>query len=232
MTRPWNPKRWLSAEEYRGLSHAEQRALFNARRGKRLGATTIGAVMAAAVIAGLAVGMGWSEQPPASAPDQAILWDETQRPPSAEVAAEDRSWASRGNEAGSGGALRRAQDERSGGAGVRLRFGACQWGGGTNCVVDGDTIYLGGRKIRIAGIDAPETHEYGCPAELERGMRAAERLRAMLNAGPVTLTAIDRDEDRYGRKLRNVAVGGADVGQALIGEGLARAYGGGRRGWC
>ncbi|MES2904693.1 MAG: thermonuclease family protein [Pseudomonadota bacterium] len=112
-------------------------------------------------------------------------------------------------------------------------FSACKWGGGTNCVVDGDTIYLNGDKIRIAGIDAPETHDYGCPSELGLGERAASRLQALLNSGgAVTLTSIDRDEDVYGRKLRNVAVGGADVGDTLIGEGLARAYGGGRRSWC
>jgi len=112
-------------------------------------------------------------------------------------------------------------------------FGACKWGGGTNCVVDGDTIYLNGDKIRIAGIDAPETHDYGCASELDRGERAANRLQALLNSGgQVTLTSIDRDEDVYSRKLRNVAVGGADVGDTLIGEGLARAYGGGRKSWC
>lgn len=112
-------------------------------------------------------------------------------------------------------------------------FGACKWGGGTNCVVDGDTIYLNGDKIRIAGIDAPETHDYGCASELEQGERAADRLQALLNSGgQVTLTSIDRDEDSYGRKLRNVAIGGADVGETLIGEGLVRAYGGGRRSWC
>ncbi len=100
-------------------------------------------------------------------------------------------------------------------------------------MVDGDTIYLNGDKIRIAGIDAPETHDYGCASELDRGERAASRLQALLNSGgQVTLTSIDRDEDQYGRKLRNVAVGGADVGDTLIGEGLARAYGGGRRSWC
>jgi len=43
---------------------------------------------------------------------------------------------------------------------------------------------------------------------------------------------IDRDEDRYGRKLRNVAVDDRDVGETLSAEGLARAYGGGRRSWC
>ena len=48
----------------------------------------------------------------------------------------------------------------------------------------------------------------------------------------MTLSSIDRDEDVYGRKLREVAVDGSDVGDTLISEGLARACGGGRRSWC
>ncbi len=38
----------------------------------------------------------------------------------------------------------------------RARFGLCHSGGGSNCVVDGDTFYLRGAKVRIAGIDAPQ----------------------------------------------------------------------------
>jgi endonuclease YncB( thermonuclease family) len=39
--------------------------------------------------------------------------------------------------------------------------------------------------------------------------------------------------DRYGRTLASVTVNGRDVGEILIGEGLARPYQGGRRGsWC
>ncbi|HEY0165289.1 MAG TPA: thermonuclease family protein [Sphingomicrobium sp.] len=46
------------------------------------------------------------------------------------------------------------------------------------------------------------------------------------------MQAIDRDEDRYGRKLRIVLVDGRSVGEMLVGEGLARSYGNGRRPWC
>ena len=105
-------------------------------------------------------------------------------------------------------------------------------GWGTNCVVDGDTIYLNGAKVRIAGIDAPETHDYRCASELALGERAASELQALLNSGAVTMTIIDRDRDKYGRLLRNVSVNGQDVGEALISAGLAREYGGGRRSWC
>ena len=111
-------------------------------------------------------------------------------------------------------------------------FGTCHYGGGTNCVVDGDTFYHGGTKIRIANIDAPETHPPRCADEARLGEAATVRLRDLLNSGEVSLARIDRDEDVYGRKLRNVAVGGSDVGEALVGEGLARFYAGGRKSWC
>jgi hypothetical protein len=55
---------------------------------------------------------------------------------------------------------------------IRASFGFCHSGGGTNCVVDGDTIWLGGEKIRVADIDAPETHEPRCAAERKLGDQA------------------------------------------------------------
>src|SRR5689334_370780 len=83
-------------------------------------------------------------------------------------------------------------------------FGLCFTGGGIDCVVDGDTFWIDGEKIRIADIDAPETHPPRCPREAELGNAATRRLQALLNAGPVTLAVADRDTDRYGRKLRIV----------------------------
>src|SRR4051812_45177159 len=41
------------------------------------------------------------------------------------------------------------------------------------------------------------------------------------------MTSIDRDCDVFGRLLRNVAVGGQDVGEAMISAGVAREYGSG-----
>jgi endonuclease YncB( thermonuclease family) len=115
---------------------------------------------------------------------------------------------------------------------VRAHFSQCFIGGGYNCVVDGDTIWLQGTKIRIADIDAPETHDPRCASEKALGDRATDRLQQLLNHGLVTIEPIDRDEDRYGRKLRIVSVNGTSVGETLVGEGLARWYAGGRRPWC
>jgi endonuclease YncB( thermonuclease family) len=140
----------------------------------------------------------------------------------------DAEWAARAE----GNARPSTHSGRTAVAGVRAGFGYCKWGGGVNCVVDGDTFYIGGAKVRIAGIDAPETHDYRCRSELELGERAARDLQALLNSGAVTMTPIDRDRDVYGRLLRNVSVDGRDVGEALIADGVARAYAGGRRPWC
>jgi endonuclease YncB( thermonuclease family) len=140
----------------------------------------------------------------------------------------DAEWAARAE----GRVSPSTRSGRTAVAGVRASFSYCKWGGGTNCVVDGDTFYIGGQKVRIADIDAPETHDYRCQSELELGERAARDLQALLNSGAVTMTRIDRDRDVYGRMLRNVRVNGRDVGEALISAGVARAYVGGRRPWC
>lgn len=116
--------------------------------------------------------------------------------------------------------------------GESISFNRCHIGGGYNCVVDGDTIWLRGEKIRIADIDAPETHDPQCQSEKDLGDRATDRLEKLLEVGTITLQSIDRDEDRYGRKLRIVLVNGESVGEALVEEGLARWYEGGRRPWC
>jgi endonuclease YncB( thermonuclease family) len=114
----------------------------------------------------------------------------------------------------------------------KAAFGLCKSGGGPNCVVDGDTIWYRGSKIRIADIDTPETHQPQCAAEAARGAAATRRLHQLVNAGPFTLQSINRDEDRYGRKLRILTRGGESLGAVLVAEGLARYYAGGRRSWC
>lgn len=100
------------------------------------------------------------------------------------------------------------------------------------CVVDGDTFWLDGVKIRIADIDTPEIAEPGCGSEYALGMRATQRLRELLNAGPFQLQSQGRDEDRHGRKLRIITRGGRSLGGQLVGEGLARTWSGRREPWC
>lgn len=91
---------------------------------------------------------------------------------------------------------------------------------------------IGAAHFPAADIDAPETHDFRCPEEKILGDRATARLRELLQVGTLTLGLSGRDYDQYGRKLRIVMVDGTSVGEALVREGLARRYGGGRRPWC
>lgn len=249
MSRPWQPTgKWLRPEAYDALSPAEKRALwhernlarhnarFAPRRAYRKGYYARQRLiwLVAVMLIGAAVGtfglpLGLDSETPTIVP--------TEQPPALDTRTADvdddadRAWERRSRDA----AADDAGSPRSGSApndAVRASFATCKSGGGYNCVVDGDTIYLSGQKIRIAGIDAPETHDYGCASELALGERAAARLHQLVNSGAISLSSIDRDEDKYGRKLRNVAVDGRDVGHVLVSEGLAREYGGGRRSWC
>jgi micrococcal nuclease len=116
---------------------------------------------------------------------------------------------------------------------LAAQFSSCHFGGGTNCVVDGDTFWFKGEKVRIADIDTPETHPSRCADEAAKGNAATRRLKALLNAGPFSLVPIDRNLDRYGRKLRIVQRDGQSLGATLVSEGLARNYSGGYRAtWC
>jgi micrococcal nuclease len=109
------------------------------------------------------------------------------------------------------------------------RFGQCYDSDGPNCVLDGDTIYVRGRKVEIAGIEAPRIQGWGCADERTRGIDAAVRLADRLNSGQVTLGKPFRDPS--GRAVRPVTVNGSDLGEKMIAGGLARRAGD-PQGWC
>jgi len=109
----------------------------------------------------------------------------------------------------------------------------CGSGPRTNCVVDGDTIWLRGAKIRIADIDTPEVSQPQCDFEYELGMQSTRRLRVLLNEGPWSVDLIGhRETDQYGRQLRVLTRNGRSIGDMLVAEGLARTWGGRREPWC
>ncbi|GEC34042.1 membrane protein [Sinorhizobium fredii USDA 205] len=102
-----------------------------------------------------------------------------------------------------------------------------------DCVVDGDTLYVAGEKIRVADIDTPETSEPKCASEKALGERATERFIELVNAGAFEMRAWQgRDEDQYGRKLRVLVRDGRSLGDILVSEGLARTWSGRREPWC
>ena len=95
-------------------------------------------------------------------------------------------------------------------------------------VVDGDTLRLNGERIRIVGIDAPETSQTCTDASGRPwacGRVATQRLQALISGGPVECTAKGRD--RYGRTLASCAAGSVgNLGGAMVREGHAVNYGG------
>ncbi len=135
-------------------------------------------VLLGAVFAGLvgAAALQWSSAGTTETGlSSAIEWNAVQAVPRRAPDAEDVEWESRSAEqdspsTGSGGAqmatrspdLVQAAATVSPSRGIRASFSYCHTGGGINCVVDGDTFWIGGEKVRIAGIDAPETHPPHC----------------------------------------------------------------------
>ncbi|KSV66596.1 hypothetical protein N185_32535 [Sinorhizobium sp. GW3] len=115
---------------------------------------------------------------------------------------------------------------------LSAQFSICSSAPRVNCVVDGDTFWFRGQKIRIADIDTPELSPPRCVREAELGEAAKYRLLVLLNAGEFSLTSGLRDADRNGRKLRTVLRNGSSLGEIMISEGLARSWEGQRRGWC
>jgi endonuclease YncB( thermonuclease family) len=96
---------------------------------------------------------------------------------------------------------------------------------GKPIVVDGDTIEILGQRIRLHGIDAPESDQfckdkkgksYGC------GDAATRRLSKIIGWNSATCKV--KDKDRYGRLVAVCSVKELDLNRQLVKEGLALAY--------
>ena len=91
-------------------------------------------------------------------------------------------------------------------------------------VIDGDTLEVAGQRIRLHGIDAPESKQL-CRKDGERwrcGKDATSALKAFLGGRPVNCEELDRD--RYSRIIAKCAVDGADIGEWMVSQGWAVAY--------
>jgi endonuclease YncB( thermonuclease family) len=118
-------------------------------------------------------------------------------------------------------------------AAAPVSFGFCRGREGDNCVIDGDSFILQGETIRLAPIDAPELGNAKCARERALGERAERRLHQLLNAGLVKLERSElRNQDRFGRLLRDAVVNGRSVSEQLLEEGLAQRWEGQHTDWC
>ena len=101
-------------------------------------------------------------------------------------------------------------------------------------VTDGDTFRLeSGERIRIAGIDAPETQPGNarCRAELARGKTATRAAIALLKGRTVRIERVGRS---YDRTVARVRLDGRDVAALLVAKGAARWWPRGKPkpNWC
>lgn len=79
--------------------------------------------------------------------------------------------------------------------------------------VDGDTIRVGGERIRLRGIDTPEMNEPTGPA-------AKQRLDELLRSGSIRI--VPQGRDVYHRLVADVFVNGQNVADILRSEGLSK----------
>lgn len=96
---------------------------------------------------------------------------------------------------------------------------------GVATVSDGDTIMISGARIRLNGIDAPETDQaclsgtgkvYAC------GIAARDALMQL--TGRKSLTCKGSEIDVYDRRLMTCFVDGVDINAAMVSRGWALAF--------
>lgn len=99
-----------------------------------------------------------------------------------------------------------------------------QWQGIVTYVTDGDTLWIRPssaasnsepRKIRINGIDAPES----CQLYGNQSTAALKKLVALK-----TVSVVSKRFDDYGRDVATVSLNGVDVGSWMVSNGHAWSY--------
>ncbi len=92
-------------------------------------------------------------------------------------------------------------------------------------VVDGDTLEIHGTRIRLHGIDAPESGQSCRTADDKSwrcGQQAALALSDLLGRKPIICA--ERDRDRYGRMVAVCRLDDTDINRWMVKEGHAMAY--------
>ncbi len=92
-------------------------------------------------------------------------------------------------------------------------------------VVDGDTIEIGGERLRLEGIDAPETGQTCTTASgstWKCGLAATQALRRLTDGKDVACDS--RGRDKYGRMLGLCFADGVEINADLVRKGFAWAF--------
>ncbi|MBU1211510.1 MAG: thermonuclease family protein [Alphaproteobacteria bacterium] len=96
-------------------------------------------------------------------------------------------------------------------------------------VVDGDTIDVAGQRVRLEGIDAPESAQT-CPGRYARGMLGPWRCGVAASLGLAKLIGSQavacesHETDKYGRLVATCFVDGRDINREMVRLGHAWAF--------
>lgn len=91
-------------------------------------------------------------------------------------------------------------------------------------VLDGDTLDIGPVRIRLFGVDAPETRQT-CATSTGTwacGAAATQRIVDLTEGRDTTCIPVERDA--YGRLVSTCTTEGVDLAETLVAEGLAWAF--------
>ena len=92
-------------------------------------------------------------------------------------------------------------------------------------VIDGDTIEIHGARIRLNGIDAPESGQL-CQDPRGTAWRCGQQASLALSdrIGRQVVSCQETDIDRYGRSVADCFAGGENLNRWMVREGWAVAY--------
>lgn len=96
---------------------------------------------------------------------------------------------------------------------------------GRPSVIDGDTLDIRGTRIRLFGIDAPESGQL-CQDAAGKSYRCGQTAALALadRIGEANVSCEARDTDRYGRTVAVCRKGPEDLNAWLVQQGFATAY--------
>lgn len=104
---------------------------------------------------------------------------------------------------------------------VRGQTGMPRGSSGVVTVIDGDTLQLGSERIRLHGMDAPESKQR-CADGWQAGEEARRALSGLVSKGTPRCEQVTTD--RYGRTVAICRVNGQDIAAAMVRSGQAWAY--------
>jgi endonuclease YncB( thermonuclease family) len=96
---------------------------------------------------------------------------------------------------------------------------------GIASVIDGDTIEIHGTRIRLAGIDAPESRQE-CKRPDGTAWRCGQKAALALSdhLGSTVVSWVSSSKDRYGRTVATCFLGSKDINRWMVTHGWAVAY--------